>query len=140
MNITKEDTTMAETTIPARNETQTEAIAQTRDDSRYIVPPVDIYENEDALVVVADLPGVKKEDLHINVENGVLTIDGHPSSSHDGEMVDAEFELLNFYRQFTLSDKVDQEKIEATLACGVLTLELPKAEMAKPRQIEVKIN
>ncbi len=131
---------MAETTIPARNEEQTEAIAQTRDDSRYIVPPVDIYENEDALVVVADLPGVKKEDLHINVENDVLTIDGHPSNGHEGELIRGEFELLNFYRQFTLSDKVDQDKIEATLARGVLTLKLPKAEKAKPRQIEVKIN
>jgi HSP20 family molecular chaperone IbpA len=111
----------------------------TRNQERYVAPPVDIYETQDGLVVLADLPGVAKEALDVRVDNHVLTIRGHARHGVPGEAVYREYELINFFRQFELSDKVDQSQITADLKCGVLTLHLPKAQEAKPRQIEVKV-
>ena len=129
---------MTETTVPAKDERTTELTA-TREDSRYLVPPVDIYETGDGLTVVADLPGVKKEAVSIRVENNTLTIEGKPEYATRGSAILEEFGLVRFFRQFELSDRVNQDKIEAQLSNGVLTVHLPKAEKAKPRQIEVKV-
>jgi HSP20 family molecular chaperone IbpA len=111
----------------------------TRSQERYVTPPVDIYENGDGLVVKADLPGVAKENLDVRVENNLLTIRGKPSHIAPGEAVYREYELVNFFRQFELNERVDQSKISAELQHGVLSLRLPKAEEAKPRKIDVKI-
>lgn len=130
---------MAERTVAtpeAQKPTMTES---TRNQERYVAPPVDIYETQDGLVVLADLPGVAKEALNVRVDNNVLTIRGHARHGVPGEAVYREYELINFFRQFELSDKVDQSQITADLKCGVLTLHLPKAQEAKPRQIEVKV-
>jgi HSP20 family protein len=113
---------------------------ETRSAERYVTPPVDIYEVGEALVVTADLPGVPKENLDIRVENNLLTIRGRPLHQSRGEPVYREYELVNYFRQFELSEKVDQAKISAELQHGVLTLRLPKAEEAKPRKIEVKLS
>jgi HSP20 family molecular chaperone IbpA len=107
---------------------------------RTLTPPVDIYETPDGLVVLADLPGVSKEGLDVRVENDILTIRGTSSDGLPGEPIYREFELANYFRQFELSEKVDQNKITAELKHGVLTLKLPKAEEAKPKKIEVKVN
>jgi HSP20 family molecular chaperone IbpA len=137
----KEATAMAEKTVPAtakgRNVPSRE---ETRSQERYVIPPVDIYEDRDGLVVKADLPGVAKENLDVRVENGLLTIQtkaGHVSSG--GASIYREYEMVNFFRQFELSDKVDQQKISADLKHGVLTLSLPRAEEAKPKRIDVKV-
>lgn len=111
----------------------------TRMQERYITPPVDIYETSEGLVVMADLPGVAKEDMDVRVDNNILTIRGVPKHSAPGTPVYQEYELIPFFRQFELSEKVDQNKITAELKYGVLTLNLPKAEEAKPRKIEVAI-
>jgi len=129
---------MAETTAVTRPE-QESAVAGTREDTRYLIPPVDIYETEEGLVVKADMPGVTRENLEIRVDDGILTLSGKPTNGLPGASVLQEYELLNFYRQFQLSDAVDQEKIEAELKHGVLTLHLPKAEAVKPKRIEVKV-
>jgi len=131
---------MAEKTVPAQQETETEVVKGTREQSRYLIPPVDIYETKDALVVAADLPGVHKSDVDVRVEDGILTINGKTSYERKGNPVVDEFSLLNFHRQFELSEAVDQEKIAAELKHGVLTIRLPKAEAAKPRQIAVKVS
>ena len=132
---------MAEKTVATREKGQSAASREeTRSRQRYISPPVDIYENIDGLVVMADLPGVPKSGLDVRVENNVLTIQGTPSYEAPGDQVYREYELVNFFRQFELSDRVDQTKISAELKHGVLTLQLPKAEEAKPKTIEVKIN
>ncbi len=132
---------MAEKTVAMRPRepvpTQKEG---THSRERYVAPPVDIYETQAGLVVMADLPGVSKENLDVRVENGLLTIRGRTHSAAPAEAIYREFELANFFRQFELSDKVDQDKITAELKHGVLTLNLPKAEAAKPRQIEVKVS
>jgi HSP20 family molecular chaperone IbpA len=111
----------------------------TRNHERYVAPPVDIYETRDGLVVLADLPGVAKEALDVRVDNNMLTIRGHVRHVVPGEVTYREYELVNFFRQFELSDKVDQSHITADLKSGVLTLNLPKAQEAKPRQIEVQV-
>jgi len=90
-------------------------------------------------VVLADLPGVSQEGLDVRVDNNVLTIRGHAHHAMPGDATYREYELVNFFRQFELSDKVDQGRISAELKCGVLTLQLPKAEEAKPRQIAVQV-
>jgi len=129
---------MVETTVPAKDEKTTE-VAATREDSRYLAPPVDIYETSEGLTVVADLPGVDKSDVSIRVENGILTIEGRPSHETTGTTILAEFGLLKYFRQFEITDEVDQDKIQAEFKNGVLTVRLPRAEKAKPRQIEVKV-
>jgi HSP20 family molecular chaperone IbpA len=132
---------MAERTIANRAQDKaTSSREETRSQEQYIVPAVDIYENADGLVVRADLPGVDKDSLDVRVENNLLTIRAKPAHLALGDPVYREYELMNFFRQFELTERVDQSKISADLRYGVLTLNLPKAEEAKPRWIEVTVS
>lgn len=103
-------------------------------------PAVDIFEKADGITLVADMPGVKSDQLTIDLRESVLTIRGRvtPPESDKETGVAREFAWGSYYRQFTLADSIDQSKIEARLNDGVLRLELPKVEQAKPRQITVK--
>jgi len=130
--------TVAKTGNPMPDQTG-QAKERTRGMERFVPPPVDIYESPDGLVLLADLPGVAPEDLKVRLEDNTLTIQASPKHLVDGEATYKEFELVNFFRQFELSEEVDQEKISASLSHGVLTLRLPRAERAKPREIPVKI-
>jgi HSP20 family molecular chaperone IbpA len=130
---------MAEKTVMAPEVQQPKTTESTRNHERYVAPPVDIYETRDGLVVLADLPGVAKEALDVRVDNNVLTIRGHARHAVQGDGTYREYELVNFFRQFELNEKVDQQRITADLKGGVLTLNLLKAEEAKPRQIEVRV-
>jgi len=100
----------------------------------------DIYERDDALVVVADLPGCDGESVDIEVESGLLTIEGRveQQDERDYRLEFAEYTPCNFRRSFTLSNEVDADGIEATMKDGVLRLVLPKAKEARTRKIEVK--
>ena len=100
---------------------------------------MDIYETEYGLAVLADLPGVAKEDLNIRVEDSILTIQGKTTQQAPGSMLHREYELVNYFRQFELSEKVAQARIGATLKHGVLTLDLLTAAEARPRQIQVNV-
>ncbi len=112
----------------------------TRDEGNYMVPPVDIYETDKALSVIVDLPGVQKEDVNIHVDQNILTIRGAVNYEPPKGIIRGEFNLMNFFRQFQLSDEVDQTGITAEAKNGVLAITLPKAEKAKPRQIAVKVD
>ena len=112
---------------------------RTRHHERYVAPPVDIYETREGLVVLADVPGVAPEALDVRVDHNVLTIRGHARHGAPGEVTYREYDLVNFFRQFELNDKVDQRYITADLKSGVLTVHVPKAQEAKPRQIEVQV-
>jgi HSP20 family protein len=103
-------------------------------------PTVDIFENASGITLLADMPGVKAEDLEIDLREGVLTLTGRivPLEGEGETDVLREYNPGTFYRQFSVSDTIDQAKIDAKLTNGVLTLQLPKAEAAKPRQIPVK--
>jgi len=106
---------------------------------RYYVPYADIYDTDDALCVVMEMPGVEKKDLNVALENAVLRVDGQINfSKYEGmEPVYTEYNVGHYARSFTLSNKVDQERISAQLDEGVLTLTLPKAKEAQPRRISV---
>jgi|WetSurMetagenome_2_1015567.scaffolds.fasta_scaffold725827_1 HSP20 family protein len=112
----------------------------TRDETLYIAPPVDIFETEEALTVIADLPGVGKDDVDIRVEDNVLTIKGKSNYVHPSHALREEFNLQGYYRQFRLSDEVDQDKISAETKNGVLTITLPKAEKSRPKRIKVSVS
>ncbi len=103
-------------------------------------PSVDIFENEKAIVLLADMPGVQAKDLNIDLRDNTLTLDGavepYESSAEDAVMI--EYEVGKYYRQFSLSEMIDQEKIDAQLQNGVLRLTLPKVEKATPRTITVQ--
>lgn len=102
-------------------------------------PEVDIFENDRQINLLADMPGVASGDVKIDLDEGVLTLSGEvkPFEGKDESDVLIEFETGRYYRQFTLSEVVDQNRIEAKLEDGVLRLTLPKAEKAIPRQISV---
>lgn len=112
---------------------------QTRQGSVYL-PPVDIFESDDAITVLADLPGVTPEWLDIDLRDNVLTLSGRvrPTAGANETDVLREYEAGTFFRQFTLAETINQAKIDAKLSDGVLRLELPKLERAKPRQIMVR--
>jgi len=134
-----EKTLNTNTDVATTGRTAEETAVRTRDDERFISPPVDIYETGESLVVVADLPCVSKDNLEIRVDDSILTIQGNPKYSAPPDPIHGEFALANFFRQFSLSEEVDQDRISAQLKNGVLTIHLPKAEKAKPRQIRVKV-
>ncbi|MBU0514972.1 MAG: Hsp20/alpha crystallin family protein [Proteobacteria bacterium] len=101
-------------------------------------PPVDIYEAPDKLVLLADLPGVEPAELDVDLKDGILTISGQvPAESETEQVLLEEYRVGRFYRRFSLSEVIDQDKIEASMDNGVLTLVLPKIEPAQPRKIEV---
>jgi HSP20 family molecular chaperone IbpA len=103
-------------------------------------PDVDIFETDREITLLADIPGVKPENLSIDLRDDVLTIAGETDSSRKEGLVDiiAEWESGKYYRQFTLSEMIDQAKIDAKLNDGVLRLTLPKVAKAAPRRITVK--
>ena len=106
---------------------------------RYFVPTTDIFETEDGLTVVMEVPGVDREAIDINLENDVLRIEAKiDPSKYDGmEPLYTEYNVGHFARSFTLSNKIDQQQISAKLEDGVLTLTLKKAKEAIPRKISV---
>lgn len=121
----------------------TQAVAtgpeQTRTGAVYL-PAVDIFENENSITLLADMPGVKASELEIDLRENVLTLAGRvtaPGRSKESNVV-REYRPGTFFRQFTLAETIDQPKIDAQLTDGVLRLELPKVAKARPRQITVR--
>jgi HSP20 family protein len=113
-----------ETTIPAR----------------VFLPTADIYETQDALCVVLEMPGVEKDNVDVRVEDGVLKIEGRLDfSKYQGlQPLYTEYNVGHYSRSFRLSSKIDHNRIAAELRDGVLSLTLPKVEEAKPRTIQIK--
>ena len=107
--------------------------------ARVFLPTTDIYEAEEALNVVMEMPGVDKTNVDINLEDGVLTVEGRIDFGKykDLQPVYTEYNIGNYRRSFSLPETVDQEGIKADMSDGVLTLTLPKAEKAKPRKIAI---
>jgi len=108
---------------------------------RVFLPAVDIFETPEALVLVADMPGVPADKLTLDLKDNYLTIAGEisPPMSAKESMVLQEFYTGDFQREFQLGSVIDQSRIEAAMNDGVLKLRLPKVERAKPRKIEVKV-
>lgn len=114
--------------------------AEQRQPATPLVPPVDIFEDQEGITLRADLPGVAKENLSIDVNGDTLTIEGAVSLGESPAIrpVYAEVRAAQFKRSFVLSRDLDTGRIDAHLRNGVLTLRVPKAEQAKPRRIEVR--
>lgn len=106
---------------------------------RFYVPPTDVYETEETLTVVMEMPGVDRTNLDVSLINDVLLVEGEIDFSkyQSMEPIYTEYNVGHYTRSFSLSSKVDQEHIAAQLEDGVLTLTLPKSADAKPRKIAI---
>ena len=104
------------------------------------MPATDIYEAEDALTVILEMPGVEKSNVNLHVEDGALNVEGRLDlAKYRGlQPVYTEYNIGHYSRSFRLSSKIDQSKIAAEMKDGVLSLKLPKVKEAKPRTIQVK--
>lgn len=127
---------MKNSSLPTKYEKQA---VEAQERSRTLTPPVDIFDAGDALVVVSDLPGVDQEHIDINIEKNILTLKAEPTTRVPEPNLLHEFVLYPFYRQFQLSEMVDQDKVRAELRYGVLTVYLPKVEEKQPKKVEVKV-
>ncbi len=107
----------------------------------FVVPPVDVFENESGITLLADVPGATREGLAVRVDGDTLTLEATASTAgpENMELVYGEAQFPSYRRQFTLSRELDSSRIEASLKDGVLRLAIPKLEEAKPRRIEVRI-
>jgi HSP20 family protein len=136
----KKGTTMAEKQeMAVREKKELTAKEEKTVPGRYFIPYADIYETDDALAVVLEMPGVEKKDLDVALENDVLRVDGRIDFAKykDMEPVYTEYNVGHYARSFALSGTIDQAKIGANLEDGVLTLTLPKAKHAQPRKISI---
>jgi HSP20 family molecular chaperone IbpA len=122
------------------NERNIQTREETRSNEKYIRPAVNIIETEEGLVLTADIPGASKDALNVNVEKGILTINAPAQHTMPGTSAYREFELANYYRQFTIPESLDHEKSKAEFVNGILTLRVPKAEVAKPKRIAVQVS
>ena len=124
--------------LPAERSSVTQA-EMTRD-LPVFTPAADIYEKDDALLVVCDMPGVPENAVDIDLENNVLVITGRQEdqSQKDCQLVYRGYVTGIYRRVFTLATDIDREKIKARLVNGVLSITLPKAESARPRKIKVE--
>ena len=122
-----------------KQEIATNGAERTRARKAY-VPRADIFETKDAVVVVADMPGVDENSIDITLEKGVLSINGfvEQDQADNYSLAYAEYEVGDYFRRFTLSNEVDQENIQASVKNGVLRLHLPKAGPAQAKKISVK--
>lgn len=108
--------------------------------TKQFVPAVDIYETGEAVTLLADMPGVSREGVEIKLEEGVLTLKGSATEHNlkgSRELL-REYEIGNFIRKFTISEAIDQGKINASISHGVLKVVLPKVKPPQPRKIEVQ--
>ena len=132
---------MAETKeLQAKEKVVVPAPAEQTKPGPVFTPNVDIFETDTEITMLADIPGVKAENLVIDLRDDTLTLSGEvkPIDRSDEEDILTEYTVGSYYRQFTLAEMIDQSKIDASLNNGVLRLTLPKVEKAMPRQITVK--
>ncbi len=112
------------------------AVESTRN-LRQVTPLVDIYENDDEILLHAEMPGVTKDAITVNIDNGNLALTGVRSMIKDGAAEWEEFGEVEYQRVFSVPQTIDVNKVSAELKDGVLALHLPKSEAAKPKQIEI---
>lgn len=113
---------------------------ETTKNETYFAPHVDIFETERDVTVVAEVPGVTVDGVDLALEDNILTIQGHRVAPKiSGRVLLEEYESGHYLRRFTVAETIDQERIEASLVDGVLTVRLPKAGPAQPKKIEVKL-
>jgi HSP20 family protein len=126
-----------------RREPQQQQRGAGEQDSRqpFVVPPVDVYEDESGITLLADLPGVGRDRLGVRVDGDSLVLEATATTvqPENMQLVYGEAQYPAYRRQFTLSRELDTARIEASLKDGLLKLSIPKLEEAKPRRIEVRV-
>ncbi len=132
---------MAEKELKPKVKEEVPAKAEHVRPGKVFLPAVDIFETPEALTLVADMPGVPKEKIKVDIRDNHLIISGElaPPMGEKETLLAQEFYTGDFYREFHLGAIIDQAKIEASMKDGVLRLTLPKQEKAKPKKIEVKV-
>jgi HSP20 family molecular chaperone IbpA len=130
---------MAEQELQVQQKREVETKQESTVPVRSFMPVTDIFETDEALTVVLEMPGVSKESVEVGVESDILTIAGRIDfSKYNGlQPLYTEYNIGNYSRSFQISSKIEQDGIKAELKDGVMTLVLPKAEKAKPRRISV---
>lgn len=129
---------MADKDLQAQEKQELQTPSESTRNIPMFIPSVDIYESENELTLLADMPGVAMDKVDIDLNNDQLTIRGTVATPDtSGTFLLREYEVGDYYRQFTLSKAIDRNKIEATMKDGVLKVSLPKAEATKPRKITV---
>ena len=131
---------MADKELQVRHKKALQTEAEQTKPGAVFTPAVDIFESEREITLLADMPGVTSGGVTIDVQNDELKVTGEvePQRSKNETFLLREYETGRFHRHFSLSDRIDQSKISASMKDGVLRLVLPKVEKAKPRRIEVK--
>jgi HSP20 family molecular chaperone IbpA len=125
------------TTSVAKDKAEPATPERTRG-GNYFVPRVDIVETDHELLVLADMPGVRPDDVDLRYEGGELMLHGRLAPrQHSGHALLREYDEGDFYRVFQIHESIDSSKIEASCKNGVLTIRLPKAEAVRPRQVKV---
>jgi HSP20 family protein len=134
------DTVMEDKDLQIQEKKEVDAAPESTRNVPVFIPAVDIYESEQALTLVADMPGVPLENVDIDLNADQLTIRGTipQQAENTARVLFKEYTAGDYYRQFTLSNDIDREKIQASMKNGVLKLVLPKAEAVKPRKISVQ--
>ena len=124
----------------AKQKTELQTSAEQTRPGLVFTPFVDIFETDTEITLLADMPGVKSDEISIDLKDNVLTLEGDVKSPQNKTEVDIlrEYQTGKYYRQFTLSEMIEQSKIEARMNDGVLNLVLPKVKKAEPRKITVK--
>ena len=130
----------AQQNLQVKQKQEVEKAQESTRPTRAFLPTTDIFETDEALTLLLEMPGVDRENIEISVENGVLTVEGKINfSKYEGlQPVYSEYNIGPFRRTFRIPSRIDQDKIRAEMQAGVITLVLPKAEEAKPRRIDVK--
>ena len=131
---------MTDNELKVQHKQEVEQSGEPTRPTRQYFPAVDIYETAEAVTLLADMPGVGKEAIDIKLEEGILTLKGEalPLDLKGRRILLQEYEAGQFIRRFTISESIDQEKITATMADGVLKVILPKVKPVQPRKIEVQ--
>ncbi len=130
---------MTEKDLQIEEKQEVQATGESTRNVPVFVPAVDIYESENALTLVVDMPGVPIESVDIDLDSDQLTMRGTIAMQEEkGKVIFREYTAGDYYRQFTLSSDIDRDKIQASMKDGVLKLVLPKAEAAKPRKITIQ--
>ena len=132
---------MSDQELKVQHKQEVQHRGETTKPEKYFIPAVDIFENEEVVTVIAEMPGVPLEAIDVNLEEDLLTITGNrqPDDLPNARILLQEFETGHYQRRFTLADTIDRENVKASLNEGMLTITLPKTAPAKPKKIEIKI-
>jgi len=131
---------MSNQELKVQRKQQTQHRGETTKPEKQFIPAVDIFENNEQVTIIAEMPGVPLESINVNLEDDLLTITGdrQPEELQEARPLLREYEIGHYHRRFTLAETIEQEKVQASLNEGMLTIILPKTAPAKPRKIEIK--